>query len=104
MISLLCFSLAAIFNAAMDKVENEKFYSSIFKNLNERFWYKRISWKYAKMVGGYRFDAWHLFKSAMIILIAISIITYQSIIGFYDIAIYGIVWNLTFNLFYNEIL
>lgn len=58
--------LAGFFMAVMDATENENVGESIFKNLNPKFWHKRESWKYAKKVFGYRFDAWHISKSFMI--------------------------------------
>ena len=70
--SLVFFILAAVFNAIMDKLENENFYTSVFKNLNEKFWYKRESWKYAKKIFGYKIDGWHLAKSAMIICLCLA--------------------------------
>lgn len=103
MITIALIVLAAIFNSVMDCIENEHFYSSVFKDFNERFWYKRISWRYAKMIGGYRLDAWHLCKSAMIINMCIAIVTYHVIImPLVDLIILGIVWNLTFNFFYKS--
>ena len=63
---LMAVALAAFFNAVMDAIENENYFESIFRNLNQRFWYKRESWKYAKKVFGYRFDAWHISKTCMI--------------------------------------
>lgn len=44
-------------------------------------------------------DGWHFFKSLMVILIVISIITYHQFFPYtIDIIIYGLIWNLLFNL------
>ena len=54
-------------------------------------------------------DGWHLFKSLKVILYALSAITFNSNIlldkhwwnYFIVISLYGLAWNLPFNLFYN---
>ncbi|MBX3253904.1 MAG: hypothetical protein KF862_07150 [Chitinophagaceae bacterium] len=119
MTSLLLIATAAMLNAFMDRIENENFYESIFRNWNERFWYKRTSWKYAKKIFGWKADAWHIAKSLMIIFVltAISTADYSTEIrfwinGLFETKIYGVAlnlllfgttWNLTFNLFYNKL-
>jgi hypothetical protein len=95
--------IAAVLNALMDRVENENFSSSVFKNLNQKFWYKRESWKYAKKVFGWKFDAWHVAKSLMIISLAFAIVLYTPIFWVVDVMIIGAIWNGTFNIFYNRI-
>lgn len=104
MISSVFIILAAICNAVMDRIENENFFKSVFSNKNETFWYKRESWKFAKKVFGYKIDAWHLFKSAMIVSLCLSIVFYIPIFGIIDFVLFGALWNLTFNVFYNRIL
>lgn len=126
MITLIFWILAAIFNSAMDVVAH-KYDSSIFtKKNNPQYYDKRISWR-NKYIDGFphngrtywkigKFklvkhtaftDAWHLFKSLMIVCLAISIVTYQydnvltSLIHF---CILGFVWIQSFNLFYNKLL
>lgn len=69
---LYLIAAAAVLNAFMDIVENENFSSSIFRNLNPKFWYKRESWKYAKKVLGTKLDAWHIAKGAMLFCIGFS--------------------------------
>ena len=93
-------AVAAIFNAAMDKVENENFYTSIFRNLNPNFWYKRQSWNKAKKIGGYKFDAWHLAKSLMLLMLFLP---YGFLISWKFFGIAGLTWIVVFNLFYNRI-
>lgn len=99
-LSYILIALAAICNAFMDIVENENFHDSVFKNLNQKFWYKRESWKSATKVWGWKFDAWHLAKSLVIILICAAIVTYQPFIILIDMIVLGTVWNLTFTIFY----
>lgn len=96
-------ALAAVCNAFMDKVENENFYQSVFKHLNPQFWYKRVSWQYAKKLFGYKFDAWHLAKSAMIVFWALAVVFYHPFIPIIDFVVIGIIHNIIFNLFYNHI-
>jgi hypothetical protein len=108
---------AAICNSIMDIVENENFSNSKLATYNPRFWYKRVSWLYARKIAGYKIDAWHLFKSAMIILLCGAAISYHYLPLFRcdmlwnsrrawlaDVLIFGLAWNLPFNLFYNKIL
>lgn len=108
MISLILLVLAAFFNAVMDAVENENFQESIFRKLPRQFWYKRESWKYAAKVFGYKIDAWHLSKSAMIICFVLAIIFFDMPVKkWQDVAVYvivgGLVWNFFFWLFYHVI-
>lgn len=95
--------IAAMFNAAMDRVENENFDQSIFRNMNKNFWYKRESWKSAKKYFGWKLDAWHIFKSAMIICLSIAFWLVCDNLGWLRIAFLGAEWILTFNLFYNHL-
>ena len=103
MSSIILIIIAAILNAFMDIIENENFRNSIFHEYNPLFWYKRESWKSAKKYFGWKFDAWHIAKSLMLASLILAIIFYKSILGLYDIFIFGLVWNLTFNIFYNKI-
>lgn len=104
MISLTLIAAAAIFNALMDAFENENFYESIFKHWNAKFWYKRESWIYAKRLGGYKFDAWHIFKSLMVISLCLAVVLYQPVFKWWiDFLIAGAVWNVVFVLFYHKI-
>jgi hypothetical protein len=113
-LSLLFFLLAAACNACMDKLSFH-FHKSIFNNLNPKFWDPSISWKYAKIIPftKYKIDAWHLFKSAMVVFICIAwafafcfgksnINNFWFVLGL--IAFAGLIWNITFNLFFNKIL
>lgn len=101
---LVFVAIAAVFNAAMDKVENEGFYRSIFRDLKTSFWYKRDSWNKAKNIAGYKFDAWHMAKSLMIFSLCAAIVFYKPIWNpLIDYGIAGVTWIVTFNIFYNRI-
>jgi len=103
MIGYLFIFLHAFFSACADAFENENFFESIFKRFNQRFWYKRESWRYTKKFFGYRFDAWHISKSLMVIcLLATLPIDIPG--SWYVILINGAaLWNFTFWLFYHKI-
>ena len=114
MISLLFVFLAAVCNAVMDKTQFH-YHKSIFKFLNPYFWNGEISWqnKYVnrdflqglKSIPVQFTDAFHLFKSLMIIFFAIAVIEYKQIIHpVIDLLMIGSVWNGTFNIFFNKIL
>jgi hypothetical protein len=116
-LSLLFFLLAAACNACMDKLSFH-FHKSIFNNLNPKFWDPSISWKYAKIIPltKYKIDAWHLFKSGMVIFLCLSIVfafkggvhvyvDHTSIVNKLVVfTIMGLLWNGGFNLFFNTIL
>ncbi len=102
--SYVLIALAAILNALMDIVENENFRTSIFRNLNEKFWYKRESWKHARKIFGWKFDAWHVAKSGMIVCMALAVVLYTGVFPWWvDFLIFGAIWVVSFNLFYNKI-
>lgn len=108
MISAILIFIAAFFNAVMDATENENYFESIFKRLPQQFWYKRESWKYVKKILGYRPDAWHLSKTLMILCFAGAVIFFDMPVKkWQDVALYlalfGIIWNGAFWLFYNVI-
>ena len=123
--SLLFIILAAICNAVMDTCSHH-YYKSIFTRYSDLYWNADRSWlnKYIDRSPkkGFRkiflefnypvflTDAWHLFKSLMIVFIILSILTFESncVIAWYGYIVlfvmYGILWNITFNLFYNHLL
>lgn len=96
----------------MDNLKDH-YYKSIFNNnrLNKHFWDYNTSNKAPIYIehSKYKVDAWHLFKSLMIIFICLSIITFKPTFAFekyliFTFILYGIIWNVIFNLFYNHIL
>lgn len=119
-VSLLLLSLASACNAVMD-ICSHKFSISIFKNLTPQWWDAAISWKnkyinatpdlgLRKLFWRINYpvqltDAWHLFKTIMIVLICLAIVFYKQMFNWWvDILILGTVWNCTFSLFYNKFL
>ena len=134
MISFIFIILAAICNAFMDTSVHH-YYSSIFTKLNPLWWNGEISWKnkYNNVLtgdGGRKkckilffnvnkpvqiTDAFHFFKTLMIIFICLSVVTYNKYCMFIGchltwynflimLSIYGVLWNVSFSLFYNKIL
>ncbi len=131
MISLLLVVLAAICNAVMDTISFH-YKISIFTKFNPQWWNPAISWKnkyvdyskFAEYTGKvsklekrifilnlfsikyptFLTDAWHFFKSLMIVLLGFAIVLYVPVVNIYvDIILVGFAWNLTFNVFYNKI-
>lgn len=109
-ISLYLFGLAAYCNAVMDTLQFH-FHRSIFSHLDPLFWDPSVSWRAAKFFPWtrYRVDAWHLFKSGMIVSMASSAVVLLGGID-YDLPVwgyllvlllYGLVWNATFNVFFD---
>jgi hypothetical protein len=107
--------LAAFFNSVMDATENEpNFNESILKTLNRKFWLKPVSCDYAKKIGGYKFDAWHLSKTGMVFSVAGALIA-AIFAGVYlaanpsflfisaSVGAIGATWNGSFKLFYHII-
>lgn len=109
MISIITWILAAIFNSLMDATENApNFNESRLKNLPQQFWLKDVSWKYAAKLFGYKFDAWHISKSLMIICMALTAIFFNwPLVKWQDFVMYfigaGLIWNITFWLFYHKL-
>ena len=105
--SLIFLVLAAMFNALMDSVEYETaFEKSIFYKLNPKWWCKSISWEYVKFLPftKYRPDAWHLAKSSMVVFIVLAIVVAAPVSHpLPHFVLLGLIWNMSFNLFYNHI-
>ena len=124
---------AAICNSIMDTLTHH-FGSSVFKELDPIFWNALLSGnnkyingipslgrRYTTILGikiiipSFFSDAWHPFKSAMIIFLAIALVNYRPSTVFeniqyakeynqcLDIAIFGLSCNLTFSFFYKHI-
>lgn len=122
MISLLFWCLAAACCAVMDTLQHHFYSSKIYymrrKPTQSYWWNPTYSW-YNKYKGrnpknGLRkwlwfdvpfTDGWHTFKSLMIVFICLSIVTFKPLFNWWiDFTLFGLVWNLIFNLFYNKIL
>ena len=92
---VILITIAAALNAFMDIVENENFYTSRFVNCNPNFWYKRESWKYARKVFGWKFDAWHVAKSLMLFALIGAIAQ-----SWFEWVCLGLLWNVVFRVSY----
>lgn len=129
LISITCWILAAICNSIMDTLAHH-YPTSIFVKYDPKFWNPKISWKNkykdgVKAMGPAFYlstgllvaftDAWHLFKSTQIVLLAVSVIafpySYQfcflEIVWLNQLAwllLYGIAWNVPFSFMYNRVL
>lgn len=123
MISLVLVVLAAVCNAVMDVLQFH-FRSSIFENYNRKWWDPAISWKNKyeywdnylrkrKKINIFNLlyinypifltDAWHFFKSSMVVLLGLAIVFYTPVINIYiDIILIGLVWNMFFLIFYKK--
>lgn len=105
-IYIILIVIAAALNAVMDLTENiVAFNKSAFRYKDKRFWCKDVSWQYAIKVFGWKADVWHISKSLMIIVISLALIAFKSI-GHWsiDILLFGAIWIVSFNLFYNKLL
>jgi hypothetical protein len=132
MITLILIIIAGALNAIMDKLVFA-FKSSIFKDLNPRFWDVKQSWKnqwkwplqpydswyyfglytprykenfpYSNTFLVWTTDAWHLTKSIMLGLIMLGIVLYNPIFStLIDLVIYYIAFTVSFTYFYEYIL
>lgn len=105
-LTITCIILAGFFKAVADTLQHH-FDSSIFKTGERKFWDPIISWKYAGYLKftRYRLDGWHLANSGMIIAFCVAVVCYQSTWSWYiELLAAGLLFNLSFNLFYNRIL
>jgi hypothetical protein len=124
MISLILVLVASVSNAIMDTCVHH-YYKSIFMTHNNwdiyYFFNGEFSWKNKykdrdpqmgrrKLFWNINYpvqftDAFHLFKTIMIISLIFAIVFYQPIFNWWlDIILLGTVWNCTFSLFYNKLL
>ena len=98
----------------MDKLSFH-FHKSVFNGLDANFWDPSVSWQHAKIIPftKYKVDAWHLFKSGMIIFICMGLMFAYMSNGIADfnilsftviLLVLGVLWNATFNLFFNHLL
>lgn len=106
MLNIILWILACACNAIMDTLKHH-FGTSVFKNLNPKFWDPNVSYKHAYIIPytGYKVDAWHLFKSGMIICMALgtALSTPVSPYVLLDTLIFGVIWNMLFGILYNKL-
>lgn len=118
-ISITLWILASICNSIMDR-STYTWHSSIFTKFKNPF-FDKDGWKNKyinrdpingrkKLIGNINYpvqltDIFHFSKMLMVTFICFSIIFYIPIIDYkWDLLIYGLTWNLIFNIFYNYIL
>ena len=104
MISYIFLALASICNSIMDTLSHH-FANSIFEHKNPKYWNPNVSWMFANYLPytKYKVDAWHLFKSAMIVFICLAIV-FGNKLNIIDFILLGTLWNIVFNIFYNHLL
>lgn len=120
MISYVLVILASFCNALMDTLAHHHS-TSIFKNYKTGFWSDAmaVSWKNKYIDGDptkgrkknwvfnvpVQFtDAWHFFKSLMIIFLIAAMPLYTTVFGLLiDFCVLGLAWNFSFTFFYNVI-
>jgi len=129
LVSIICWILAAICNSVMDTLAHH-YPTSIFNDMDPKFWNPQISWKNKYKDGVKAFgpafflstgllvaftDGWHFFKSLQIVLLAVAVIMF---LYAFDICLFdkewlnqlawlsglGVVWNVTFSFMYNKVL
>lgn len=99
----LIFIIISAFAKATSDTLAHHYSSSIFYNKGD-FWNIKKQGKFLPFTK-YPFDGWHIFNSIMIISFITGFVFYEQTINpILEILIGGIVFNLTFNLFYNKIL
>lgn len=106
--TILLLILAGMFKAVSDTLTHH-FDVSVFRKKDRKFWDPSISWKYAKYLPPtkYKIDAWHLANSFQIICWCGVAALSSSEVRYPWYAIFiaaGIIFNISFNLFYNRIL
>lgn len=96
-------AVIAFLKACADAFENENFFESIFRHWNQRFWYKRESWKYARKIFGYKLDAWHICFT--LIVICLGLLPSCEFKGSWWVILInvGMIWNAVFVFFYHVV-
>jgi hypothetical protein len=106
MLTILFIAVAAIMKAAADTMTHH-FSSSVFRWKDPRFWDPSVSWMHAPLLRWtrYRLDAWHLANSLMVVCFAAAAVFHEAHLRWYwELLIAGVIYNVTFNRFYNKIL
>lgn len=124
MYSIIFLILSSIINASMDIIShkwNQSIFSYIKNESYIRFSNPNISWKnkwknddpkYGEkfFLSSSMFvmftDLWHLFKFNYLVLLILSIVSYNNITQhlIFDVLIFYIIYTIFFELFYNKIL
>lgn len=103
-LTILFIFLAGMFKAVADTLADH-FDISIFRFKDRKFWDKNVSWKYAKVIFAYKVDGWHLANSGMIVSICLAIALHHPYTYWWlEVVAAGLIFNLSFNIFYNKVL
>jgi hypothetical protein len=105
-LTILFLILAGAFKAVADTLLHH-YDISVFRRKDRKFWDPSISWRYAKILRwtSYKMDAWHLFNSAMIFCFCFAAVFHHSFTYWWiEFMAAGIIFNISFGLFYNKIL
>jgi len=98
-----CIAVAAVCKALADTLAHH-FDTSVFKKKDPKFWNQPVSADHAKIIAfGYKWDAWHITNSVMIIGFISAIYFNPALPWYYTIPAGGAIFNAVFNLFYNKI-
>lgn len=124
MISFILIAIAAICNSIQDTLAHHHSVS-VFSKHKKGFWSDATeeSWKNKyrnwdngdKRIRKWIFglfnlpaaftDAWHFFKSTLIVILILAVVLYQPVFGkLIDFFVLGAVWNLVFLAFYKYLL
>lgn len=109
MLTIILFILSAICNAITDIISRH-FEISIFSSYNNKYWNPSVSCNDDNVCNKmcclqvFRcLDAYHLFKSLMIIFLILAIVFYNkknsNIV--LDFMMYSLIWNCTFSICYD---
>jgi len=105
MLSFILIFFAAMLNAVMDKTKDTiQYNSSQFRGLNPYFWDDSMWMGKFVPFTRYKFNAWHISKSLMLLCLLAVPLFYKPILGYCDYLLFGFEWIVIFNLFYNKIL
>lgn len=103
MIAAILLILASVCKATAD-VLLFRYHSSVFKTLDPEFWYPYAAADKVKKIFGYKVDAWHLANSGMIVFFIAAVALHPfdrwQLPWWLEIPAAGLLYNLTFNLFY----
>jgi hypothetical protein len=99
--------LAGVCKAVADTLQHH-FQQSVFKWWDPRFWDGAVSWQYAHYLKftRYKIDGWHIANSLMILFFCLAIAFHKTgrFDVFLEVIMYGGLFDIAFNIFYNKIL
>ena len=107
MITLLFIVLSAILDSQRDKIQFDP-KRSFFPNapwwVTRNYMEKRLggSWVFDTVLS-FANDGWHLCKWMVKVLLITAIVVYEPMFGVWDILLYLVIHNVTFEIFYKHI-